>query len=343
MDEDFAIVVGIDSYPKLPPLSSAVADATAFAEWLRKPDGGGITEQSRLEIIVSPEKQDPQFLAPLQSRIDNALKKFGVGKGHIIGRRLYVYFSGHGVGIDFDDVALLMANASMTELDNNIGLRSYRSFFHVRDLFEQIVFILDCCRDRVKHLKIRSTAPDITVDEDDELPEVVDYVFMATSHGQGAFAVPKGNGLLTEAMIEGLDGAAAIPTGEITSLSLRDYIKNRIPVLAKEKKIKKAQTLNLDDDPQGKKLVFRKVRNKVTVKIYAAPGITGELAIFDANFKEIERRDIATFNKNNPWTLDLMYSSVPFPVLNLNTGTINRLNLGLIKDDNYEFQFSIPK
>lgn len=343
MDEDFAIVVGIDSYPKLPPLSSAVADATAFAEWLRKPDGGGITDLSRLEIILSPEKQDPQILAPLQSRIDNALKKFGVGQKHIIGRRLYVYFSGHGVGIDFDDVAMLMANASMTELDNNIGLRSYRSFFHARDLFEEIVFILDCCRDRVRQIKVRSTGPDIQIDEDDDLPKVLDYVFLASAHGQGAFAVPKGNGLLTIALLEGLAGAAADQNGKVTTLTLGDYMRKRVPVLAKDKKIKKTQTPNLDEDPSGKRLVLREVRNTVEVKIHAASGIGGELVIWDGDFKEIARRDIATFDKANPWRLDLLYSTVPYPIQNLPGGAMNRLNLSLIKDKDYEFQFSIPK
>jgi hypothetical protein len=336
MDEDYAIVVGINTYPKLTPLTSAVNDANAFAEWLRDPEGGGITSDDRLQLIMSPDEQQANLPAePLQKRIDNALKSFGVGNGHIIGRRLYLYFSGHGIGVDFDDVAMLMANATETFLDSNIGLRPYRSFFHARDLFEQIVYILDCCRDQVKHLKVNPIAPDLEHPEEIPAPEVADYVFLAAAHGEKAFAVPKGSGLLTQALIEGLNGEAADQKGEITSLTLHDFVKKQVPELAKNLKVKQAP--KFQDLSDAREILLCKVEKKVQVKIHVAPGMTGTLVVRDGKFKEIQRNDIAL---NNPWTVELIYSRLPYIIQHLPSGGFLELFLNQIKDKNYEFQFS---
>lgn len=340
MNKDYAIVVGIDSYPKLPPLSSARQDANLFAEWLRKPEpeGGGITDPARLQIIVSPEVQTSDAIAePLQMKIDNALASFGVGDGFVIGRRLYFYFSGHGVGVDFNNVAMLMANASKTALNSNIGLNPYLSFFHARDLFKEIVFIVDCCRDQVKRIQINPMPPIFTLEAEDPPPKVKDYVFLATAHGDQAFAVPDGNGLLTKALVEGLNGAAADPFGAVTSQSLSDYAVKRVEELAKDLKLKQAPKL---ERGVNEGLVFCRVNNEVPVKVYAAPGITGTLRIRDSELNDKGQQDISLFSKENPWIVNLRHTNVPYLVQNLDTNALQFLNMGQIKDQNYEFQFS---
>lgn len=342
MDEDYAIVVGINTYTKLTPLTSAVNDANAFAEWLRLPEGGGITDASRLKIIMSPEVQQSDLMVePLQLRIDHALESFGVGRGHIIGRRLYIYFSGHGVGVDFDDVAMLMADASETFLDSNIGLRPYRGFFHARDLFEEIIYIVDCCRDQVKHKTVNAMAPFFNLEEDEPPPEVRDYVFLAAAHGEKAFSVPKSNGLLTQALVEGLQGEAADQDGKITSLLLHDYVRKRVPELAKNLKVKQAPKFQRGDDDQ--EVVFCRIVKKVQVKIHAAPGVTGILSLRTGKFVKIEQKDISLFDADNPWTVELTYSRVPYIIEHLQSGKMVELLLNQIKDKNYEFQFSLPE
>src|SRR4051794_13543100 len=50
--DHFAIIIGINKYPQLPPLDSAVDDARRFARWLL--EVGGL-EDDHIEIIESPD------------------------------------------------------------------------------------------------------------------------------------------------------------------------------------------------------------------------------------------------------------------------------------------------
>jgi hypothetical protein len=230
-----------------------------------------------------------------------------------------------------------MANASKAELNSNIGLRPYLSFFRARELFQEVVFILDCCRDQVTRIPIEPMRPVFTIAEKVPAPGVKDYVFLAGVHGEPAFSVPAGNGLFTEALMEGLSGAAANQTGAVTSQSLSDYVVKRVEERAGELKLKQAPRLERGIN-EG--LVFCTVQNTVQVKIYAAPGITGTLQIRDGKLKPVGEKDISLFDKNNPWTVPLAYTTVPYLIQNVGNGGLEFLDLGQIKDKNYEFQFS---
>ena len=123
-DQDFAIIIGIDGYPQLPLLNGAHEDAMEFKKWLVSPDGGWLPDSdSNIQILLSPDGivANPAKAFPKKDDIDIALDSFGLGNPNFegrIGRRLYFYFSGHGVGPNFDDVAILMANASINHLNN---------------------------------------------------------------------------------------------------------------------------------------------------------------------------------------------------------------------------------
>lgn len=130
-DQDYAVVVGINAYPQLRVLRAAVGDATKFAEWLQLPNGGGLPEKN-VRLIVSAETlpTEPLDAKPIQEDIDKALRDFGVEKNQWMGRRLYFYFTGHGIGPNFNNVGMLMAHAAMVRLNYNIGLQNYLDYFH---------------------------------------------------------------------------------------------------------------------------------------------------------------------------------------------------------------------
>jgi hypothetical protein len=142
---DFALVVGVDHYPRFRPLSGAVADAVAFHEWLCSPEGGGV-DAANARLVVS--RPDP--LAPLQDEIDEQLMDLVASADAIGGgRRLYFHFSGHGAmspNESGEDVALLLAKWSRVMVRLALSTDEYRDALGVLGLFDEVAIFLDCCR-----------------------------------------------------------------------------------------------------------------------------------------------------------------------------------------------------
>lgn len=142
--QDFAIVVGVDHYPQFRELRGAAADATAFHAWVCHPDGGAVTPDHARLILSIPDP--PQ---PVQVQVDAALLDlFAVAESIGGGRRLYLYFAGHGAmcSDSGDDVALLLATWSLERSRLALSSNSYRSALSSLGLFTEIALFLDCCR-----------------------------------------------------------------------------------------------------------------------------------------------------------------------------------------------------
>jgi Caspase domain len=342
MSDDYAIVVGIDNYPSLPKLTSTRNDIALFTEWLKKPApaGGGITDPSRIKIITTPEKQpsDPFDAEPVQKQIDKALRDFGIMNGHLIGRRLYFYFSGHGIGVEFNDVAMLMANASENLLNSNIGLNSYLSFFHRQVLFEEIVFFVDCCRDRTPR-SFKGNEPLFVLPNAISPAPIEDFVFLASTHGNQSFAIPNTQGFMTQALLEGLNGKAVNQKGAVTSSTLADYVPKRVEELAKDNNVEQRPKV---ERPPSREIVFCRFE-RTKVQITADPGITGDLILRDGKFNEIGRQPAQAATIATPWEVLLADSDIPYLIENTTSGILLKLELSKIKDKNNVFQFSIPK
>jgi len=143
---DFAVVIGIDGYAGLRPLKAAKRDATRFSEWLIDPGGGGLPPENVRLIRSNITPGEPFSARPILQDIEEALWSIGVQQYTRLGRRLYFYFAGHGVGPAFNEVAMLLATAAMGRL-TNIGLTQVQRFFHDAAVFDEVVYILDCCRE----------------------------------------------------------------------------------------------------------------------------------------------------------------------------------------------------
>lgn len=321
-NQDFAVVVGINGYPQLTPLRGAHQDANSFKNWLLSPDGGGLPD-SNVQLILSPDDpvSDPFDAQPIKRNIDRALRDFGLGNIDFtdlpiapLGRRLYFYFSGHGVGPNFDEVAMLMADAGPNLLNNNVGMRPYRSLLHQVALFKEYVFIMDCCRDPVSG--ITPAAPAFTLPAGfgfGPCHPVQDFVVMAADWGSKAFERPISAeeeksrlGVLTNHLITGLsDPAAADAGGRITSETLRTYLTG---------KISNGQTPNFIP-PSRSEIVFKTLPAaqlpKVTVRILAPADLTGDLILRDGFFQELGRQPAGKLTGTDPpWQLSLERSQV---------------------------------
>jgi len=311
--DHYAIVVGIDGYPQLLPLRAAGKDAGRFALWLQKETGGGLDPQN-IHLIVSPPKMpaNPFEARPVSFQIDDALTKLGVDKGGRIGKRLYFYFAGHGFGPEFDNIGMLMANAAMQRLKYNVGLRELRTFVRQSEAFDEVVFILDCCRDPMGGIK--TFGPGIDLLEPRPGVDVRDVVVMAAKYGEKAFEpldkeTGERRGILTEAILEGLTKPdAADGLGRFTASSLFKYVADRVRQLGTDAKLQ--QMPEVEDRTPDKELVFSTIPqselNWVKVRISASPSLQGELVLMDDKFQPIASKPATGLSKQNPWEVTLL-------------------------------------
>lgn len=313
-EEDYAIVIGVTYAGYTPPLQATLTDAAAFIEWLKSPTGGGVPEKN-IKPVLSPPVQSSLFDEgqPTDKSIKDALGELGLWDENRArkGRRFYFYFSGHGFGTTFDEVGMLMATATPQRLERCIGLHPYRDRFVSDAPFDQIIFILDCCRDH-KDGKIRSD-PRKRRGGPIRPGTVDDFVVLAAPYGNEAFegkdpntGVPRG--FLTQAVLEALkDPCNADVEGRFTSDTLTAYIRQRIPELAVA--VEKKQKLDVEEPQEV--IVFARIDAPTkTVHIIAPAGSVGDLVLLDGdNLKEVGRCPAKKATEQNPWKKDLFLNS----------------------------------
>jgi hypothetical protein len=150
--EDFAILVGITRYMGLGNLQGPEGDAQRFRDWLIDPEGGAVPADHVHLIVTSgfPDAPSVDDAEPASIRFDRALRQVlapggGAPKEHI-GRRLYLYFSGHGFTTrDRPEAALYTARATLSFPEQIAGTR-YLDILKSAALFDELVLVMDCCR-----------------------------------------------------------------------------------------------------------------------------------------------------------------------------------------------------
>ena len=153
---DWAIIVGINFYPGFTHLKGPVYDAMQFKKWTL---ARGFVPDDQALMIPSSETC-PGALTEAKPTMDQVTDAFArlvdsakAKKNHYLGRRLYLFISGHGIvatrdaAPDFREAALLMANANAERLGFHIGIRSRAEWFRGLGIFDEVVVFADCCRD----------------------------------------------------------------------------------------------------------------------------------------------------------------------------------------------------
>lgn len=332
--KDWALVIGIDKYASLPPLRSAVTDATRFAEWLsrigRLPDKNIILINSPTEL---PKKDDD--VSPAVRHITERLERQGVirklreesPENRKLGRRLYFYFSGHGFGPTSDDVGMLMADAKEWLLSRSLGLHHYRMLFQ-EGLFEEVIYVLDCCRDDERIAK--AAEPEfMALVRRGAQPRAKEFILMAAGWGNKAFEAavtpaagnPAGtevqrSGLLTQALLEGLGlygpPAAIDPLGRVTTLTLAAYVRDRVPELARAAIV--SQVPRAEGDGAAEPIVLATFpldpAEAVTLRVnFTAPEYqSGTLLLLQKTASgeaEYRRRERGAIVDGSPWEVEV--------------------------------------
>lgn len=263
--QDFAIVIGINRYDNASVnLSSPVNDAKAVARWLVDPDGGGLPVPAswRQGDFVEPvATTDLPAVLERQSQgnpVDQCIlllsevgSRSEVGQREITralvvaanfasantGRRIYFYFSGHGVSRVANDV--LMCHSEWSSFTPHANYSS--SYLHSDYLnrcggdFDEVVMWLDCCRN-VSMLTVPSNSP--LACYKDSNPDQKRVITYAAGHDSFAYQADEisetGLSVFTEVLLEALRHAECQETGCVTWQSVSNYLATVLPSRAQQ-------------------------------------------------------------------------------------------------------------
>lgn len=241
---DYAIVVGIGAYPNFGPgdtplnLHGPVADAEAVAAWLLDPNKGGLPD---VDCILSTDANAGE---PTRDRIELAMgqlddiarRQIADGRGSLIGRRLYIYMSGHGFSPARGKGSLFVANAKERQ-SFNVAASGWLEWFQEAGYFREFVLWLDCCMDRLSFLP--ASEPSLARITGQGIPGPT-FVGFAAQRPLRAAEITNTNGKVrgafTLALLDGLNGAAVDANGRVTGRSLADWLRQatlgRMPATA---------------------------------------------------------------------------------------------------------------
>jgi hypothetical protein len=238
MNTDWAIVVGVRRYPGISDLDGSENDAEDFAKWLVDPAGGDVPP-AQVRLILSsqfPNPADASNASPTNVEVERAFEwlddeaeKNRTTIGRKVGRRLYLYFSGHGYAPARDDAALLMANATPRRMGNHIAGKLWAEWIYQSGYFEEIALFMDCCRDNYTSVQLRPAHLSQVLDKNGMNKRKRFYAF-GTDWDRKAWerlnpTDNKVHGVFTTALLSGLSGLAADKsTGLITDASLKTYL-----------------------------------------------------------------------------------------------------------------------
>jgi hypothetical protein len=335
---DFALIVGVRDYPDFSSLGGPVEDAIRLETWIRDKNGGNIPKSN-----VFPIHSKPKPPTPLQQVIDDAIdliQQAIVANHNSRARRLYFYFSGHGFAMKNDENSLCMANWSHRMRNSALSSREYLNHFVETGFFEEIIFVLDCCRSRLVGHK--SHHPNVGLPIPGPLAGATkSMVIYAAEFQNAAYEVqyqngddemPVVHGHLTEALIRALNGEAVDSNGNITGDAVAQFVEVEVPRLAdnhnqSQKAVVQTMGFNL------KALVFGALRNNsnpnCTINFV---GRNGMIRLEDGDYNLIREGDAST----GPWSLQLGASR--HTIIELATGEEETLRV-LPNVDNQTFQF----
>lgn len=306
-EEDWAVVVGIKNYPELSDLDGPENDARDFYEWLTSPTGGAVPKhQAQLIVSPNPPAGKATLARPTAEQIQEAFdhlddianKEGGDGR---VGRRLYLYFSGHGFAPDFEQAALLMANATQKRTGLHILGKPYADWFFRSGYFREVVLFMDCCQEKYSKTVPRPIHFNEVTD-----PEAIDegkrFYGFATKWSRLAqervMEDGKVHGVFTTALLTALRGAAADNNHNITATSLGDWLYNNMRKFISEDALKNNE-ISKDPDLQyeknpNKTFIFTTVTTvpKFNVNIHVpAASAAKKLRVRDDKFKVVHSVD----------------------------------------------------
>lgn len=242
-EEDYAIIVGVSHYMSLAPLNGPITDACRLKNWLIKADGGNIHPQHVFFIPSAPGSQTPD-----QMSIDKALSDILQMAAAKPARRLYFYFSGHGFGSNWEVNGMCLPIWSPSFYNAALSSKAYLDLLVEKDLFQEVYFFLDCCRDKKINTKPLHSMLGGARPGGANTMAVLLYASEYENAAWEGMMNTDGNlqvhGYFSRALMEALNGGAVNNNGDITITSFIDYIREKTESYAQERN--QTQTVRSD-------------------------------------------------------------------------------------------------
>jgi uncharacterized caspase-like protein len=240
--EDHAIVVGIASYPgfgrtQAEPrdLQGPDNDAQAVYNWIVSSRGGDVPP-ANVTLVRSgayPAAADVLGALPGKQQIIDGFDRLDAlaeqhdhaNQGLRVGRRLYLYMSGHGFAPRRKEAAVFVANATRTRTHHVFASRWYEWFSNA-EYFDELVLWMDCCM--VFDLTVAPEGAGYRTLQG-TTPTKMFSAYAAKFPQQAVERMMPGDGrvhgVFTYTLLEGLANAVeARETGQVTSASLKGYL-----------------------------------------------------------------------------------------------------------------------
>lgn len=230
--KDYAIVVGIGTYADagfLEPLEGPSNDIRNFVDWLVSPNGGHVPEQNITPYLLESDELGQKPKAGDFVEIVGKLLALAPSGDQRIGRRLYIFLAGHGVAADLDDTGLLTVEAT-EDFPTYVEGRRYANLFRGRAVFEEVVLVMDCCRDFDGELP-PPVFPFKRKLDTGGASKVKRFYAYATGFSKAAREREFGgkvSGVFSHVLLAGLNGGAIDGDGRITGPSLERYLRKKL-------------------------------------------------------------------------------------------------------------------
>lgn len=270
-NDDFAIVVGVRRYPRIKPpvpgnphdLEGPDQDATDVYNWLTDPRKGAVPGNQALRVrsqdfpnpFLSVDRAQPDE-RDLEGAFRWLLTK--MRPDGRIGRRLYLYFSGHGFGTERNNGGIYTATADPIARDHFYASGWFKWFYDAA-FFKEYVLWFDACMTKifVPAPRLPSLAPQIHPDAADAQV----FTVFAARHPRKAVEriMPDGkvHGIFTHTLLKGLNGEAADPVSkDIDTQSLRKYLREHMRLWMSEEDIADPDVSNEPDFGPTDHIVF---------------------------------------------------------------------------------------
>ena len=239
----YAILVGIHRYgdKSLKGLDGPPNDIDLVRQWLVDETRGGLCPERVKLVVTDPAEENNEagveqpplaedFMNKFMKLVQNEDGSWKVRKNS----RLYLYFSGHGFSEKKDataHAALYAGNCRLRGPYYNIYGTFYAKWAKSFGLFDEIVLIMDCCRD-AEATKQPTKPP---------LPENGDLGTGQRVRMMEIYAAPRGgkaqeraipdrrglvHGLLTHVLIEALENAG-MGEDSVSGADIKSYIEQR--------------------------------------------------------------------------------------------------------------------
>ena len=283
---DYAIVVGISEYPELQRLQAAArlegpeADAEAIYQWLVT--AGGVPAPNVVKITRTfPAGQAPPHPAHAvveKALIDLAQQAANSGTAPF-GRRLYLYFAGHGFAPDLEEAALFTADAT-TLAWRHIFAHDWLKWFRRAMYFEEYILWMDCCMRPGQSI----LAEQVPLQRIPGVGVPGPFFIGLAAHTRSALELAmddgKVHGVFTWTLLKGLRGGAADSAGNVTGESLASFLFNSMSTVVPAA-LRGTNAVDVTPYVQTKPgLVFARLQQPVGFRVSLdAPGVAAGTAI----------------------------------------------------------------